>query len=74
MVLDKVYKQLKGDTTVEFNVYQTSEGTDLAAAESYRVTHAKKDETLTQVASGSAVLILDDAGAVTDLVVTPTES
>ncbi len=71
VVLEKVYKHLKGDTSVTFNVYQTSDSTDLAAAEVYRVTHANKDESLTLVASGSAVLVLDDAESVRDLTVVP---
>lgn len=71
IVLDKVYKQLGGDTNVTFHVYETSGATDMAAARGYRVTHAKKDASLTQVATGSAVLVRDDAGTITELRVAP---
>ena len=73
VTVSKVYKKLKGDTTVEFTVYQSSEGTDTAAVAGYLDKNAKKDESLTLVASGSAVLIQDSAQNVTELTVTAAE-
>ena len=57
MTVNKVYKKLGGDTTVEFTIYQTSEATDLSAVSSYLDKNAKADETLTAAGSGSAVLV-----------------
>ena len=73
VTVSKVYKKLKGDTTVEFTVYQSSEGTDAAAVAGYLDKNAKKDESLTLVASGTAVLIQDSAQNVTGLTVTAAE-
>ena len=70
-VVNKVYKQLRGDTTVEFTVYQTSPATDLAAAAGYLEKNAKADETMARTGSGSAVLEKDSAGSVTAYTVTP---
>lgn len=73
VVTSKVYKKLRGDTTVEFTVYQTSEGTDLDAASGYLDKNAKKDETLTRVASGTAVLTAGSVENVTGISVKPEE-
>lgn len=74
VTVNKVYKQLRGDTTVEFTVYQSSDATDLAAAGGYLEKNAKEDETLTKIASGSAVLVKDSTEDVTSLTVKPSES
>ena len=66
-VVNKVYKKLKGDTTVEFNVYDTTAGTDASAASRYLVKNAKEDESLTQAGSGTVVLVLDDTANLTGL-------
>ena len=71
--LKKVFKQLRGDTTVEFQVYETSSDTDLAKAAGYRTADVKGDGTLTLTATGSAVLVQDRAGEITGLMVTPKE-
>ena len=71
IVLKKVFKQLRGDTTVEFQVYATSPDTDLAKASGYRTADVKGDGTLTLTATGSAVLVQDQAGEITGLTVTP---
>lgn len=68
-VANKVYKKLGGDTTVEFTIYQTSEGTDLTAASSYLDKNAKKDESLTAAGSGSAVLVAGKPETVADLMI-----
>ena len=47
IVLKKVFKQLRGDTTVEFQVYETSPDTDLTKAAGYRTADVKGDGTLT---------------------------
>jgi len=66
-VTNQVYKKLKGDTTVNFNVYDTSDATDLTAAAGYLAKNAKKDESLTQAGSGSVVLALDDVSKIVGL-------
>ena len=71
VTVSKVYKKLGGDTTVEFTVYQTSAETDLNAAAGYLEKSAKADETMTKVASGSAVLPGDDAAAAGSMTVQP---
>ena len=71
VTVSKVYKKLGGDTTVEFTVYQTSAETDLNAAAGYLEKSAKADETMTKVASGSAVLPGDDAAAAGGMTVQP---
>ncbi|MDE7261540.1 MAG: folate family ECF transporter S component [Oscillospiraceae bacterium] len=68
-VTNKVYKKLGGDTTVEFTIYQSSEGTDLEAASCYLDKNAKKDETLTPAGSGSAVLVKGSTGDITGLTI-----
>lgn len=73
VVLKKVFKQLRGDTTVEFQVYETSPDTDLTKAAGYRTADVKGDGTLTLTATGSAVLVRDDADEITSLTVTPKE-
>ena len=73
VTVSKVYKKLGGDTTVEFTVYQTSAETDLNAAAGYLEKSAKADETMTKVASGSAVLPGDDAAAAGSMTVQPEE-
>lgn len=73
VVLKKVFKQLRGDTTVEFQVYETSPDTDLTKAAGYRTADVKGDDTLTLTATGSAVLVRDDADEITSLTVTPKE-
>ena len=72
--VNKVSKKLRGDTTVEFTIYQTSEGTDLAAAAGYLEKSAKGDDTLTRVGAGSAVLVLDSVENVTGMSVKPVEA
>ncbi len=62
VILNKVYKKLFGDTTIEFKVYQVTEETDLEAAASYTNSKAQKDETMTEGTSGSVVLVKDDMG------------
>ena len=71
IVLKKVFKQLRGDTTVEFQVYATSPDTDLAKASGYRTADVKGVGTLTLTATGSAVLVQDQSGEITGLTVTP---
>lgn len=71
VTVSKLYRKLGGDTTVEFTVYQTSEATDRAAAASYLDKNAKKDETLTAVATGNAVLEQDSVQSVTALTIVP---
>ena len=73
VTVNKVYKRFRGDTTVEFTVYQSSEATDLAAVSGYLEKNAKDDATLTKVASGSAVLTGGSVDSVTGLTVTPEE-
>lgn len=73
VTVSKVYKKLGGDTTVEFTVYQSSGATDPAALAGYLDKDAKKDETLTQVASGSALLVGDSAQNIADLTVQPAQ-
>lgn len=74
VAVSKVYKKLRGDTTVEFTVYQTSPETDLAAASGYLEKKAKDDATLTKVASGSAVLTAGSVEDVTGMTVQPAEA
>ena len=74
VTVNKVYKKLKGDTTIEFTVYQTSAETDQAAAAGYLEKKAKDDASLTKVASGSAVLTADNAEDVTGMSVKPVEA
>ena len=50
-MVNKVYKKLKGDTTVEFNVYNTTADTDASAASRYLAKNAKEDESLTEARS-----------------------
>lgn len=69
ITVNKVYKKLGGDTTVEFTVYQTSDATDLNAVSSYLDKNAKKDETLTAAGSGSAVLVKGSTGDITGLTI-----
>ena len=69
--MNKVYKKLRGDTTVEFTVYQTTAETDLNAVAGYLEKAAKEDATLTKVASGSALLVGDAAAAATGMTVKP---
>ncbi len=73
VTVNKVYKKLKGDTTVEFTVYQTSPETDQGAVSGYLEKNAKDDPTLTKTASGSAVLVLGSAEDVTGMSVKPAE-
>lgn len=73
VVLKKVFKQIQGDTTVEFQVYETSPETDLTQAAGYRATDADRDGTLALTATGSAVLVSDDTERVTGLSVSPAE-
>lgn len=74
ITVSKVYKKLRGDTTVEFTVYQTSPETDLAAASGYLEKNAKDDATLTKVAAGSAVLTAGSVENVTGMTVQPVEA
>jgi len=71
VTVNKVYKKLRGDTTVEFTVYQTTAETDLNAVAGYLEKAAKEDATLTKVASGSALLVGDAAAAATGMTVKP---
>lgn len=71
VTVNKVYKKLGGDTTVEFTVYQTSDATDLSAVSSYLDKNAQKDETLTAAGSGSAVLVKGSTGDITGLTIAP---
>lgn len=71
VTVNKVYKKLRGDTTVEFTVYQTTAETDLNAVAGYLEKAAKEDATLTKVASGSALLVGDAAAAATEMTVKP---
>lgn len=71
IVLKKVFKQLRGDTTVEFQVYETSPDTDLTKAAGYRTADVKGDGTLTLTATGSAVLVRNNTDEITGLTVTP---
>lgn len=71
ITVSKVYKKLGGDTTVEFTVYQTSEGTNLTAVSSYLDKNAKEDKTLTAAGSGSAVLVKGSTGDITGLTIAP---
>ena len=73
IVLKKVFKQLRGDTTVEFQVYETSPDTDLTKAAGYRTADVKGDGTLTLTATGSAVLVRNNTDEITGLTVTPEE-
>ena len=66
-VVNKVYKKLKGDTTVEFNVYDTTADTDASAASRYLAKNAKEDESLTEAGSGTVTLVLDDTANLTGL-------
>ena len=69
VVTNKVYKQLGGDTTVEFNIYETTPATDTDAASSYLDKNAKSDDTLTAAGSGSAVLVKGSTGDVTNVTI-----
>lgn len=71
--VNKVYKKLRGDTTVDFTVYQTSAETDRTAVTGYLEKNAKDDATLTRVAAGSAVLVLNSVEDVTGMTVKPEE-
>lgn len=71
VTVNKVYKKLRGDTTVEFTVYQASAETDLDAAAGYLEKNAKEDPSLTKIGSGSAVLVGDDPAAVEGITVKP---
>ena len=73
VTVNKVYKKLRGDTTIEFTVYQTSDATDRQAAAAYLEKNAKDDETLARIGSGSAVLVLDSAQDISGLIVEPEE-
>ena len=50
---------------MEFQVYATSPDTDLAKASGYRTADVKGDGTLSLTATGSAVLVQDQAGEIT---------
>lgn len=69
VVASKVYKKFRGDTTVEFTIYQASEGTDLAAVSGYLEKNAKNDESLSKTGSGTAVLAAGNTADVTILAV-----
>ena len=70
--MNKVYKKYHGDTTVLFNVYDTTPETDLAKIrKGIRAKTAAKDETLKKAAEGRAVLAEDDASRITELAVEP---
>lgn len=74
VIANKVYKKLRGDTTVEFNVYATSPETDMARIQSgVRVKTIKEDKTLTQTAKGTVTLVQNDPERVLDLTVSPLE-
>ena len=69
VTVNKVYKKLGGDTTVEFTIYQTSDATDLSAAAGYLEKNAKTDESLTAAGSGTAVLVKGSTGDVANVTV-----
>ena len=72
IIMNKVYKHFHGDTTILFNVYDTTPETDLAKIRhGVRATTVKNDPTLTKIATGEATLLLDDAAQVTNLTITP---
>lgn len=72
VTVNKVYKKLGGDTTVEFTVYQTSDATDLSKVSSYLAKNAREDKTLTAAGSGSAVLVKGSTGDITGLTISTT--
>ena len=69
VTVNKVYKKLGGDTTVEFTIYQTSDATDVSASSGYLDKNAKKDESLTPAGSGTAVLVKGSTGDVTNVTI-----
>ena len=72
VVMNRVYKKYHGDTTVLFNVYDTTPETDLAKIrKGIRAKTAAKDETLQKTAEGEAVLAGDDADCVSSLTIEP---
>ena len=75
VIANKVYKQLRGDTTVEFNVYATAPETDMKRIQDgVRVKTIKDDATLTQTAKGTATLVLNDPKNVSEISVSPAEA
>ncbi len=73
-IIKKVSRKLGDDQVhVIYNVYDTTEQTNLDQVMSYRSTDAKEDESLTPVGGGSAQTVKDDLSAVTALVLDPAE-
>ncbi len=72
IIMNKVYKHFRGDTTVLFNVYDTTAETDLAKIQAgVRAKTVKEDPTLTKIATGKAILTKDDVHSVAELTITP---
>lgn len=71
VVISKVDREYGGDTQVKFQVYDPSDETDRNAAAAYRSTQAKKDDTLTLVGTGSAILKEDSLQEIQQLQITP---
>ncbi len=72
ILMDKVYKHFHGDTTILFNVYDTTPETDLEKIrKGASAKTVEEDTTLTKIATGEATLLLDDADSVEDLVIMP---
>lgn len=72
IIMNKVYKQFRGDTTILFNVYDTTPETNLEKIQhGVRAKTVKDDPTLTKIATGEATLIRDDTDMVTNLTITP---
>ncbi len=72
LIMNKVYKHFHGDTTILFNVYDTTPETDLSRIrQGVQAKMVKDDPTLTKIATGQAILREDDPHRVSDLTITP---
>ncbi len=69
LVLNKVSKQLGGDTSIAFKVYKVLEGEDAAVLMHYRAAKLPENAKIEQVGTASAILIADQVSQIVDLAV-----
>lgn len=74
VVIRRVFKSLgKDEVELVFDVWTTSDNTDVDAAMTYRSTDAKADDSLTSVCEGTAVTSNQDLSAVAELTLSPAQ-
>ena len=72
-LINKVYKELGGDTTIEFTVYQLPQGADAAEWLAYRATKLPEDAAVTKMGTGTVSFQKDDLAKIFDLTVQYTQ-